>query len=168
MANIFTNKKVDDEIVRMSNGMTSVFIETFCLAGADFAKEELEKDLMIWFGQRDWVIIGMGVEGFDISEIIWNKIDFNQQKNFILRVIDLIYKKRNWEYLSYQPNTDLLFGKLDKFKEMIISFTKENIGDSDLKEGIFEFEGAIIKYDRCVKHQIYKHWQGCVICNNEA
>jgi len=168
MANIFTNTKVNDEILRMSNGLTSVFIETFCLAGADLAKKQFEKDLMIWFGQRDWVILGMGVEGFDISEIIWNTKEFEQQKAFILKVIDSVYTKRNWQYLSYEPNTSFLFEKLDMFKDMIHSFTSQNIGNNDWEEGLFEFDGEIMKYDRCEKHKIYKHYQGCVICNNEA
>lgn len=167
MANIFTNKEVNDEFLRMSNGLTSVFIETFCLAGADLAKEQFEKDLMIWFGQRDWVIIGMGVEGFDISEIIWDIRIFSEQKRFVQLVIENIFEKSNWEYLSFEPNTDLLFEKLDGFKKMIHSFRAENVLKLEDQEGIFEFNGVISKYDKCEKHKVYKHWQGCVVCNNE-
>jgi hypothetical protein len=153
----------------MSNGMTSVFIETCCLAGAEIAEEDYQKDLMIWFGQRDWVILGMGVEGFDIAEINWNNVDFDNQKKFILRVLESVSEKLNWGYLSYEPNTTFLFEKLDEFKAMIIAFTKEHVKDDDSERvGVFEFEGAIEKYDRCDKHKIYKHWQGCVICNNEG
>jgi len=168
MANIFTNTKVNHHILRMSNGLTSVFIETYCVAGADLAKAPFEKDLMIWFGQRDWIILGMGVEGFDISEIIWNPNQFNQQKAFILGVLDAIYKKRNWEYLSYPPNEELLFGKLNDFKAMLLAFTQEHHEGDDEREGIFDFNGAIEKYERCQKHKSYKHWQGCVVCNNEG
>lgn len=167
MANIFTNKKVNDEVIQMSNGLTSVFIETFCLGGADLATENFQRDLMIWFGQRDWAIMGMGVEGFDISEIIWNNEEFDNQKKFILDVIDSVSKKKNWEKLSYNPNEDFLFGRLDVFRRMIHSFKIEMIEQDDWEYGIFDFDGEIDKYDKCEKHNIYKHWNGCVICNNE-
>ncbi len=73
MGNIITNSKFNNKIIQMSNGLTSVFIETICLAGSDIAIENYQKDLMIWFAQRDWILLGMGLEGFDISEIIWHK-----------------------------------------------------------------------------------------------
>lgn len=168
MANIFTNKKVDNEIIQMSNGLTSVFIETFCLAGRDLATEDYQKDLMIWFAQWDWTIMGMGLEGFDISEIIWNKEMFDNQTKFILAVIDSVIKKKNWQHLSYKPNEDFLFRKLGIFKEMILSYKKEMIEPGDWEYGIYDFEGDFEKYGRCEKHHIYLHWNGCVICNSES
>ena len=167
MANTITNKKVNEVTVRMSNGLTSVFIETICLAGADLAKDQIERDLMIWFGQRDWIIIGMGAEGFDISDIIWEKTHFEQQKTFVKLVIDSVHEKRNWEHLSYNPNSEILFNTLNVFREMIESFTLNNIESISESDGIFEFKGDISKYQKCEKHKIFMHWQGCVICNNE-
>jgi len=40
MGNIITNEKINDRAILMSNGLTSVFIETICLAGSDIASEK--------------------------------------------------------------------------------------------------------------------------------
>lgn len=167
MANTFTNIKANIEKIQMSNGATSVFIETFCLAGADLAIEDYQKDIMIWFGEHDWDIMGIGMLGFDISEIIWNKQEFDNQKKFILDVIDSIFQKTNWKYLSYSPNEDFLFSKLVEFRKMIQLFKSEMIEQNIQDYETSDFTGETNKYDKCLKHKIYKHYDGCVICNNE-
>lgn len=150
----------------MSNGLTSVFIETMCLAGSEIAQENYQKDLMIWFGQHDWVIMGMGTEGFDISEIIWDGEKFDEQRQFMLDVIHRAQEKTNWNLLGYEPNEKMTISTLSDFKDMVSSFTINHVEENET-EDIFEFDGEINKYDKCSKHNIYKHYQGCVICNNE-
>ena len=165
MGNIITNEKINDSAILMSNGLTSVFIETICLAGSDIASEKYQQDLMIWFSQRDWMILGMGFEGFDISEMIWNKENFYEQQQFILKVIDLATEKTNWELLSYTP-AEMIFETLAEFKQMIHDFKIEHI-DTENEIPIFDFDGIINRYDKCDEHRVYKHYAGCVICNNK-
>lgn len=164
MGNIITNSKFNNKIIQMSNGLTSVFIETICLAGSDIAIENYQKDLMIWFSQRDWILLGMGLEGFDISEIIWHKNQFEQQKDFIIKVIDFAINKTNWDLLSYNPH-EMIFTVLKDFKQMIIDFNIDFI-DEKSEINLFDFDGFVKKYDKCEKHKIYLHCQGCVICNS--
>jgi hypothetical protein len=148
----------------MSNGLTSVFTETICLAGSDIAVENYQKDQMIWFGQRDWMLVGMGLEGFDIVEMMWDKENFEEQQKFILHVIDRATKKTNWELLEYEPH-EMIFKTLTEFKQMICDFKKEFI-ETEKTIGIFDFDGTVKRYDKCNKHKIFKHVNGCVICNN--
>lgn len=165
MGNRITNKHGNGRDFHVSNGLTSVFIETLCLAGADIANENYQKDIMIWLAQRDWIILGAGFEGFDIAEINWSKELFEQQKEFILKVIDLALKKKNWELLDYTPH-EMVFTTLSEFRDMVLSFQKENIA-LDEQIGVFDFDGDIDRYEKCIKHKVYKHFQGCVVCNNE-
>lgn len=168
MANLITNKKVDAPYLQMSNGLTAVFIETMCLAGAGLANQNYQKDLLIWFAQRDAAILGAGFTGFDISDIIWSREQFNEQKRFLLAVIDEVFRRKNWKYLSYQPNEKFLFPEMENFRQMISAFQPDMIDNHPRQNGIFEFNGDVAQYDRCGKHQIYLHPYGCVICNNEA
>ncbi len=164
MANIFTNSQVNDTVIHMSNGLTSVFIETFCLAGTKHVSELFEKDLLIWFAQRDWVLTGMGSEGFDISEINWDEGYFERQKQFVLDTINAVFERYNWELLAYEPNEDFLFERLEVFRNMITSFEVKHLKSVN-QIRLFDFDTG--KYDTCEKHLIYKHCAGCVICNNE-
>lgn len=148
----------------MSNVTTSVFFETLCVSGSDLAEESFEKDLLIWFGQRDWTIIGMGVEGFDTDEIIWCPENFDQQKSFILKIIDATFAKKNWLLLGYDPPEQIVFENLNLFREMIKSFTVNDISKNEEVE-IFPFDEEINRYDRCEIHRVYKNFIGCIICN---
>ncbi len=168
MANLITNKKVDTSYLQMNNGLTAVFIETICLAGAGLANQNYQKDLMIWFAQRDAAILGAGFTGFDISDIIWSREQFDEQKHFLLGVIEAVFDKENWQYLSYQPNEKLLFHEMENFKQMISTFQPDMIENHLRQQEVFEFNGDVAQYDKCSKHQIYLHPYGCVICNNEA
>ncbi|SEL79893.1 hypothetical protein SAMN04488505_1021140 [Chitinophaga rupis] len=163
MGNIITNEKINDSTILMSNGLTSVFIETICLAGSDIALEKYQQDIMIWFSQRDWMILGMGFEGFDIGEIVWRKEIFYEQQRFILKVIDRATEKTNWDLLNYTPG-EMIFETLTNFRQMIQDFRIEHI-ETENEIPIFDFDGIINRYDKCDKHSIYKHYAGCVICN---
>ena len=83
MGNRISNRQVDDQTLKMSNGGTDVFLDTLCLAGSDIATEEYQKDIIIWLAQRDSEIGGRGASGFDIAKIIWQEGLFDQQKAFI-------------------------------------------------------------------------------------
>ena len=166
MGNAITNIKVTDKPILMSNIRTSAFLETICLGGADIATENYQKELMIWIAQHDWRIRGLGCEGFDICEIIWDKQIFDKQKKFILRVIDSTINKVNWNLLSYIPKEEWLFGKLSDFRIMVNNFNREHI-ELDKEEKLFDFDDKVQLYEKCEKHKIYKHYEGCIICNNE-
>jgi len=161
MGNVYTNRKIDDENLQMSNGLTAVFIDTFCLAGCDEASKPLQKDILIWFAQNS--LQGMGCEGFDISQIIWDKTCFEDQKTFILQVIDRVFEKTNWDLLDYSPREDWLFGAMNIFKSMIQKFTAQHI-DEDCQIKIYDFTNKVKKYEVCKRHKIYMHTEGCVIC----
>jgi len=165
MGTLITNEAVDDESVSMGNALTSVFFETLCLAGGGIAALPWQKDLMIWFAQRDWTLTGMGFEGFDISRIIWDAAVFEEQKSFIIEVADRALKETNWNLLGYKPDKNLLFGALRVFKNMIQKYGADKIDTGNQIE-IYDFDKKIKKYEVCEKHKVYKHAEGCIICNN--
>jgi len=165
MGTEITNTTVDDETILLSNGLTSVFLDTLCLAGCDIAFKPYQKDLMLWFAQRDWTLTGMGFEGFDISEIIWDTADFDAQKTFILEVIDRVFEETNWDLLGYDPNKDWLFDAMGKFKGMIQKYSADKIENGSQIQ-IYDFNNTVKKYEICEKHKVYKHSGGCIVCNN--
>ncbi|MEO1518167.1 MAG: hypothetical protein AAFV95_24310 [Bacteroidota bacterium] len=163
MANIISNDQVRElDFLRMSNGLTSVFIDTICLAGRDLAAEDFQKDLMIWFAQRDARLMGQGITGFDLVEIAWERSIFPQQKEFLLDVLQLALAKKNWEYLGYHPREEWVLENLAGFKRMLGEFEGQHIEESS-QDSLIPFAG---KYQKCQKHGIYLHVAGCVICNN--
>ncbi|HEU4717693.1 MAG TPA: hypothetical protein VFU15_07660 [Bacteroidia bacterium] len=151
----------------MSNGLTAVIMDVICLAGSGLAETEHEKDLMIWFAQKDQDIFGIGIVGFDVSDMGWKKEIFEAQKSFILEVIDSAAQKTGWEKLNYSPKEDRVLPVLKELREMIMAFS-ETHAENAVPLKIYPFEEKIMKYDRCEKHRVYLHTLGCIVCNNAA
>lgn len=157
--------------LHMSNGLTSVFIEVLAISGSILAETNREKELIIWLGQRDQAIVGIGTVGFDIDEIPWTIGHFEREKEFILRVIKSAMDGLGWERLSYEPRKDWVIKSLDKFRLMICTFYKENVNlNSYLEWSEIEEDDewpTIPKgYPKCEKHDLYLSCHGCILCNN--
>jgi hypothetical protein len=162
MGNIISNYKVDkDKYFRFTNGETSVLIATLVLSGSSLANSEWEKKCIIWLASHDQAISGLGVAGFDIDEIAWTKSEFQNQKEFIFNVIDLALNKHNWHLLDYKP--PYAHEYLQQFKELIEEYKEEYV-ESDK---IWDLENSSSEPDKCSKHMIFLHENGCVICNYE-
>ncbi|MFD1175995.1 hypothetical protein ACFQ3W_06690 [Paenibacillus puldeungensis] len=155
----------------MSNGLTSVFIEVLVISGSILAETNREKEIMIWLGQRDQSVVGIGTVGFDIDEIPWTIAFFEREKDFLLRTISSAIDGLGWERLSYEPRKDWLIECLKQFRLMINAFDKESIDMNSYLEWseIDEDDDCPtipIGYPKCAKHDIYLSCHGCILCNN--
>lgn len=169
MGNRITNARNDttmahlDHSLKMSNGLTAVFIELLAISASQLAQTEREIDLAIWLAKHDQAIFGSGTVGFDISEIPWSRNDFENEQGFLLRVIDAARMKKGWELLDYQPNEAFVDAALHHFRALIEDFSIGFVSEGNLAEWQ-EIKPSPVT--RCPRHQVYHHWQGCVVCNN--
>ncbi|MDE6728657.1 MAG: hypothetical protein K2J80_12080, partial [Oscillospiraceae bacterium] len=61
-----------EDSLKMSNGLTAVFIDVITLAGSRIAQTVDEKRLIVWLAEKDQSVVGIGTVGFDIREMPWN------------------------------------------------------------------------------------------------
>lgn len=159
------------ESLKMSNGLTSVFIEVLAISGSILAETNREKEIIIWLGQQDQSVVGIGTVGFDIDEMPWTIDSFEREKDFLLRTISSAIDGLGWERLSYEPRKDWLIESLKQFWLMIDTFDKESINMdsyiewSEIEEGD-DCPTIPIGYPKCEKHEIYLSCHGCILCNN--
>jgi hypothetical protein len=71
--------------LKMSNGLTSVFISVLSLSASRLAKTEREIDFAIWLASHDQAIVGSGTVGFDISDIPWSMENFDAEKKVCIK-----------------------------------------------------------------------------------
>lgn len=155
--------------LKISNGLTSVFIDVLTLAGSRLAQSDDEKRLIVWLAEKDQSVVGIGTVSFDISEIPWNSDNFAQNKSFILEVIKAAENRLGWDYLAYQPNEELLFPVLKQFTEMISNMTAENIDVKSAEEWLDaadKDDPVLCGFPKCEKHGTLLTCFGCHICNN--
>lgn len=154
--------KFGDEFIKMSNGLTAVIIDVLTLAGSRLARTDDEKRMIIWLAEKDQNIIGMGTVGFDICEMPWNTERFEDNKQFMLKVIEAAANRTDWDKLDYQPNEELIFEALNNFAKLISQVTAENIDENAVREWS---EASENYFPKCSKHGTLLTCFGCIICN---
>ncbi len=156
--------------LRMSNGTTSVLLTTICLSGSRLAVTEHEKDLIIFLAERDQGIVGGGMVGFDIGEMPWEEESLEQDKAFMIKVIDHAIDGLGYETLTYKPNIDIIIPRLQHFRRLIEAMDKESIQMKRILqwyEDTEESEPINNGYPCCGKHNILLSCFGCIACNDK-
>lgn len=161
MGNRITNKKVNADSLKMSNGGTSVLMSVLALSACDTAVSGWEKRFAQWIVEKDQDYRGLGAVGFDISNIGWRSDGFDQQKQFVLNVIDIAMNRHRWDALYYDP--PFVKQNLKQFRDMIEAFHQEHIDPGHVWP--LDDEGMAIAL--CYKHHVYLHVAGCILCNDE-
>lgn len=166
MANIISYKDIE---CSCSNGCMSVLMTVIGLSGSSLAQKDYEKNLIIWLMEKDQSYVGIGTVGFDITEMPWNRKHFDKQKHFMLHVLEGVMNKTGWSVLSYEPNTDIIFNKILRLREMFMQVTQEDI--DFIEVGVWFYDTKCGKameqrYLKCQKHGIYLSVFGCIACND--
>ena len=171
MSNIiaFDSKNVPDtDSLQMSNGGTDVFINVLALSGAVLARTESEKRFMVYLSEKDQTV-GRGCVGFNIIEMPWDRETFEEDKRFMIKVINGAKNRIGWEKLNYSPNKTFVLYYLDIFEKLISRMTVEEIREDSLNNWLFEAEATDpihCNFPRCKIHGIFLTCFGCQICNS--
>ena len=158
----------DDDSLVMSNGGTDVFINILALSGAVIARTESEKRLMVYLSEKDQ-IVGRGCVGFDIVEMPWDKETFEEDKKFIIKVVNGARNRIDWEQLDYSPNEEIVLRYLDTFENLINRMTVDDIREDSLNDWLSKSEAddpVYCDFPRCEKHNTFLTCFGCQICNS--
>jgi len=105
MANVITlngNTPVS-EYLHMSNGLTAVFIDAFGLSGSRLVASDMEKRLIVWVLEKNQSAVGIGTVGFEICDMPWEVDYFEDNRKFILSVLESMKSRLGWETLDYSP-----------------------------------------------------------------
>jgi hypothetical protein len=173
LSNIFglDNSKASSEYsFSVSNGGTSVFLTVLGLSGSHFAKTDKEKDIILWLLDHDLEVRGFGNSGFDVCDMPWNYDTFEEEKAFLIKVIDGAKQKINWNTLYYEPNESRVFLYLDSFKNLITKLQRNQINRQSYKDWLELNSKPLFKnppgYPKCKKHEILLYFNGCIACND--
>ena len=159
----------DDGELNMSNIGTAKFINVLCLSGGRLAQTESQKRFMVFLAERNQNCLGLGVVGFHIVEMPWVKDSFEEDKEFMLSVIDGVKNKLGWETLDYKPNEEVIFDYMDTFRKLIERMTYEDIDEDYLTEWLSGAEAndpVYCGFPKCEKHDAYISVLGCQVCTD--
>jgi hypothetical protein len=149
--------------LKMSNGLTAVFLDVLVLTGMDAAKDPWERGLVYWLAQHDQSRCGVGSVGFDIAQMGWTEAGFDREKGFVFAMIDAALQRHGWDRLPFVPDEDWLFPTLLHFRRLVECFPATAIGSSPPTE--WE-PGEVPTFGSCEVHRVFLHETGCIICND--
>lgn len=157
-----------EEHLKMSNGLTSVFIAVLVLSGSTLARNKTEKEWVSWLASRDQGVCGIGTVGFYISNMPWTKAGFVNERDFVLRVIEGAREKLRWDVLDYNPNEEFVAFALDRFQNLINLFDEQYINEEACQEwqSYLKKYGFLENLPMCKHHAVYLHPAGCVLCHD--
>ena len=150
--------------IQMSNGLTAVFVGTLALAASKLAMSDSERQLAAWVASHDQGVFGLGIVGFDVSELPWQCETFTADRGFLLSLISAARARTGWERLDYQPLEAWLQPALDAFRTFVEAFKIEH---ACRDEGQVWRYGQPLHSALCPIHQIYLHAHGCVLCHDQ-
>lgn len=169
MGNIITFDKNDTEVsLSMSNSGTDVFLNVLLISGSPLAETVDQKRLLVFLAEKDQ-IVSKGCSGFDITELPLAPDTFNEDKAFLISVINAAREQKNWALLDYTPNADIINRYLDKFEAMISAFTVHDINKTALQDWLSDKDSddpVNCGFPRCRKHGVFLSFFGCQICNS--
>ena len=170
MANIFGVRRTDppDEMISISNRGTDALLNILLLAGAELAATDQQKRLMVWLGEHDQKA-GQGTVGFFLSDMPFAPESFEEDRRFLVDVVDAASRKTGWNKLSYTPNEEHLRPMLGWFRKRFMRLKLSDINPDALNDWLNNMdddEPAFNGFPRCKTHGVYLSWLGCQVCNN--
>lgn len=121
------------ESFSMSNGGTDAFLNVLLISGSPLAKTISQKRLLVWLAEKDQ-IVSRGNSGFDIINMPWEPDTFDDDKTFLISVINAALEHKNWELLDYSPNSEIIDCYLEQFKALVAAVTPQIINKAALHD----------------------------------
>jgi len=167
MANSITYQRHNElEPLQMSNGLTSAFFSVASLAASVLAQTDRHREIAAWFASHDQDAFGLGIVGFDVSEIPWNASTFEKDRAFVLALIEGARARMGWDRLAYSPREDWLVDCLSSFERFVRAFDVQDAKPQTDAQG-WPFGERPARFVLCPKHAVYLHSQGCILCNDQ-
>ena len=98
--------------------------------------------------------------GFDLGDIGWERVSFEEQKAFVLRVIDLAANRNRWDALAFDP--PFVNRQLAELRALVNGWTEDCIEDTRTRD-IWAQTDELVK---CSKHDVFENAEGCLLCRD--
>lgn len=155
------------EAFSMSNGGTDAFLNVLLIRGSPLAKTITQKRLLVWLAEKDQ-IVSRGNSGFDIIDMPWDPDTFDEDKAFLISVINAALEHKNWELLDYSPNSEIIDSYLEQFKALVTAVTPQIINKAALHDWLSDKDNddpVNCGFPKCRKHGVFLSFFGCQVCN---
>ncbi|GAB2649188.1 hypothetical protein [Kribbella swartbergensis] len=143
--------------LKLSNGGSEVFLDVLALAACELAETPFERGFALLLCNSR---IGLGNEGFDLDELPWSA-DWEAERAFLLRVIELAQSHFHWDFLSYDPPY------ADRYLAEYATLVREYRPPEEPVELPRMWDPSPVEaaFNRCLKHGLFLgDYTDCRVC----
>lgn len=171
--------------IKMSNGLTDVFLAALIVSGSRLASKLDEMKFVLWLAMHDQSVLGRGTVGFDLSELPWNFENFEAEKSFVLSVIEDAHENLGWGVFEFGIHPEFFRGDLEQLRMLVLNLDLIDVkAEKKPYQKEFLYEGSTIEtsssrlesqficeleklpqFSKCSIHGVIKSEFGCFICN---
>jgi hypothetical protein len=120
VANLITG---NGRLMQMSNGLSVAVLHVLVMSGSAMATRADERRFVRWLAE-DIEPSSRGVGGFDILELPWSTVAFEEERSFMLRVVEDALTTGRWSLLPYEPKRDWVVDRLDQLRTILADMTQ--------------------------------------------
>lgn len=161
--NSFTNKKI-----LLSDTLAEVIYKGIVITGSYHAQTNWEKDILMWFSEKNPRLSGAGMAGFDVTTMGWSLQEFETQKEFLVKVITQVKQHKSWNNYNYRVADEEVENEVEALLELFSSLEKEQVKEDAITLNFKPEVPGLYRY--CEKHIVIENAspaelkQNCIVC----
>jgi hypothetical protein len=102
-ANVTGRVAGKNEALCLSNSSYATLHDVLEIAGSRLARSAWEKYWALWLVTHDLGAFGHNFADYDIGEMPWEHAPFDDEKAFLIHLVDAARARLGWEVLGYDP-----------------------------------------------------------------
>jgi len=161
---------VTKQIVSFSNSVTDCLYSGILIEGSKLATSNWQKRLMIYVADKNQNVVGLGIVGIDLTKLEWNKSEFKEQKDFLLKIVQTSRINKSYNKYVFQLKEEIGNRKLIEIENLISDLSVKDIVEDKF---FFYSEPSEFANEQCEKHKVYMNnlevdrKYRCLICSND-
>lgn len=111
--------------------------------------------MIVWVLEKNQSVVGIGTVGFNICDMPWDPEKLEEDKKFIISVLNGIRNRMGWETIDYSPNQEMLKSCIDKFESLVLKMTKNDINIQAINDWLNESTSDDLGFQSVIYTRFY-------------
>ncbi|AKJ31375.1 hypothetical protein AAW51_4684 [Caldimonas brevitalea] len=145
------------------------FVPLVAAVASRLARSDEQRTLAVWLASLDRRVWGSLAEGRDVGTLPWVDARIDEQKAFLQEIVDAGRSRVCWDlFMAPGDEEDFrpLLRPLGTLGQLVAQFSPQHACRDEAIVWGYNGGRAPATFERCHKHPVYLHANGCLWCND--